>query len=63
MFRAYRTAPKTEKTGEVGFGPDGEMIRWHRVVKWVEQGVVQDMQEAKLRFGGSPVLERIDGPR
>jgi hypothetical protein len=59
MFKAYKSAPKTEKTGETGRGPDGEKIHWHRVVGWVLQGTVRDMQEAKQRFGGSPVLERI----
>lgn len=59
MFKAYKTAPKLEKTGETTIGSDGELIRWWRVVGWIEQGVVRDMAEARKRFGGSPVLERI----
>jgi hypothetical protein len=60
MYRAYKTQPKLEKTGETTIGSDGELIRWWRVVGWTEQGTVRDMKEAKERFGGSPVLERVE---
>jgi hypothetical protein len=30
-----------------------------RVSEWKELGLVADMEEAKKRFGGSPVLVRV----
>jgi hypothetical protein len=50
MYTAYRTQPtmiQNEKTGE-----------W-RFVRWEKLGEVESMEEAKKRFGGSPVLEAV----
>lgn len=50
MYTAYRTQPlmsQNERTGE-----------W-RFIRWVQLGVVDSMEEAKQRFGGSPVLEEV----
>lgn len=30
-----------------------------RVTGWTELGLVKDLAEAKARFGGSPVLQRV----
>lgn len=30
-----------------------------RVTGWTELGLVKDMAEAKAKFGGSPVLQRV----
>ena len=50
QYIAYKTQPtmiQNERTGE-----------W-RFVRWEKQGIVESMEEAKRRFGGSPVLEKV----
>jgi hypothetical protein len=50
MFMAYKTQPtlvQDERTGEWKF------------VRWEKQGLVTDMEDAKRKFGGSPVLEKV----
>lgn len=32
---------------------------FYRITGWTELGLVADMAEAKARFGGSPVLQRV----
>lgn len=59
MYRALNTQPWTRPTGEVERTKAGEEIRWHKISGWKELGLVQSMQEAKDKFGGSPVLEDI----
>jgi hypothetical protein len=59
MYKVLSTRPKTERTGEVTTGPDGEPIKWHRVTSWPELGTAKDMEEARRKFGGRPVLEYI----
>lgn len=50
MFMAYSTRPTVVEIGTTG---------WWKVIDWKQLGVVADMEEAKRRFGGSPVLERL----
>lgn len=50
MYIAYRTQPtmtQNERTGE-----------W-RFIRWEQLGIVDSMEEAKRKFGGSPVLEEV----
>lgn len=58
MFRVLR--PYFERTAET-FEADGKTHHYWRVAKWIEIGRAKDMQEAKHRYGGSPVLEAIEG--
>lgn len=64
-WMAYKTAPHCERIPETSIGQDGEVLRWWRVVRWIERGTVEGrdeieaMRNAKARFGGSPVLERL----
>lgn len=32
---------------------------FYRVTGWTELGLVKDLAEAKAKFGGSPVLQRV----
>lgn len=59
MYRVLSTRPETEKTGESFMQPNGEIGRWHRVVAWRELGTAKDMEDARQKFGGRPVLEFI----
>lgn len=63
LYRVLQSRPITLRTGKV----DREMengrmveIHWERVVTWLEQGTAHSMDDAKRKFGGSPVLEPID---
>lgn len=50
QYTAYRTQPtmsQNEKTGE-----------W-RFIRWEPLGIVESLEEAKKRYGGSPVLEKV----
>jgi hypothetical protein len=58
MYRVLSTRPQTERSGEVTHSPEGE-IKWHRVKAWPELGTAKDMQEAREKFGGRPVLQWI----
>lgn len=49
--------PRYSKTGETTQTPDG-LIKWYRV-DWVDLGVANSYEEARAKFGGRPVLERI----
>lgn len=57
-YRVLKDCPRLEKTGETTQTPDG-LIRWHRVSEWIHQGFAADMQDAKAKFGGYPVLEFV----
>lgn len=57
MYRALK--PRYEPTGEVTQRQDGGVIAWERVAEWKDLGLVESLDEAKRRFGGSPVLEHI----
>lgn len=57
-YIAYHAIPVLEKTGQSGFD-EGHVIRWYRVVRWVELGTATSMEHAKRKFGGYPVLEHI----
>jgi hypothetical protein len=59
VFKVLAPRPKTEKTGEVTQGPDGEQIKWHRIASWPELGTAKSYEEARRKFGGRPVLEYI----
>jgi hypothetical protein len=59
LYRVLSPRPKTEKTGEITYDSDGEAIKWHKVISWPELGTARDMQEAREKFGGRPVLEYI----
>jgi hypothetical protein len=58
-YKVYRCAPVCEKTGESSLDEEGRVVKWQRVVRWVELGTAADMQHAKRKFGGYPVLEYI----
>lgn len=49
-YMAYTTRPTIVEIGTTG---------WWRVVCWEQLGLVADMEDARKRFGGSPVLERV----
>lgn len=49
-YMAYSTRPTVVEIGTTG---------WWKVVSWTKLGLVADLAEAKARFGGSPVLERV----
>lgn len=58
-FRVLKDIPRLEKTGETTQTPEG-LIRWNRVSEWIHVGYAESMEDAKAKFGGYPVLERID---
>lgn len=60
MFQAL--TPRYEKTGETTYGPDDKPIHWF-AVSWRPQGIVQDLPEARDRFGRNVVLEWIGKAR
>lgn len=58
MFRVLR--PYFERTDET-FVVEGKTVHYWRLAKWIEIGRAKDIQDAKRRYGGSPVLEAIEG--
>ena len=59
MYRVL--TPIFEKTGEVTYKTVGNgtyQTQWERVT-WIERGLAADMEDAKAKFGGSPVLDWI----
>ena len=56
-YRVLHDYPRTEKTGETSMTPDG-VVKWNRA-EWRHKGYANSMEEAKEKFGGYPVLERI----
>lgn len=66
LYLALATAPRMAQTGEVTPQKIGEPIRWHKVVGWRELGLVEAkcandaLEDAKARFGGSPVIADFD---
>jgi hypothetical protein len=48
--------PIITATGERGRRPDGTAFDWHSC-RWEVIGFADSMQEAKRKFGGSPVLQ------
>lgn len=64
-YLALSTTPTITPTGEVTRTKTGEDIRWHRVSYWRELGTINAkddlaaLQQAKDRFGGSPVIQAI----
>lgn len=57
IYRVLHDYPRTEKTGETTQTADG-IIKWNRA-EWVHKGYANSYEEAKAKFGGYPVLERI----
>lgn len=49
-FMAYSTRPTVVEIGNTG---------WWKVTGWTQLGLVKDLDEAKAKWGGSPVLERV----
>ena len=49
MYMAYATRPTI-----VQISAD-----WWRVIGWEKLGIVDSLEEAKKRYGGSPVLEAV----
>jgi hypothetical protein len=58
MYRVLKDYPRTEKTGETQQTAEGT-IRWQRVTEWPHLGYATSMEDAKMKFGGYPVLEYI----
>lgn len=53
MYRVLK--PVYTKTGEVTYSTEGPM-RWH-TVEWQDIGRAEDLDDAKRKYGGYPVLE------
>jgi hypothetical protein len=49
-YMAYTTRPTVVQIPGTDF--------W-KVASWTQLGLVRDLEDAKARFGGSPVLERV----
>jgi hypothetical protein len=50
MYMAYTTRPTLRQI---------PLTDWWKVVGWEMLGIVESMEDAKKRFGGSPVLEEV----
>lgn len=59
-YRALSTQPSTVPSGETQRTPEGE-IRWHKVWWWKQFGECNSLEEAKAKWGGSPVLQEMAG--
>ncbi len=53
MYRVLE--PVYTKTGEVTMTKDGP-LRWH-TVQWRDIGAAENLEDAKRKYGGYPVLE------
>jgi hypothetical protein len=77
LYRVLRPAPLTERTGEVTYDGDQQVvsqdttdqqIRWHRVTSWPELGTIQAksaeqaIRMAREEYGGRCALEEIQEP-
>jgi hypothetical protein len=52
--------PIYEKTGEVTERPGGKPVHWERIERFVVLGGASDMEQAKEKFGGAPILEWVN---
>lgn len=59
MALSLARSQTNHKTIELIRGKETE-VTWERA-HWLERGVVSSLEEAKSKFGGSPVLEEIQG--
>jgi hypothetical protein len=56
MYRVLSPRPRTVQTDEIAFIHEGKPVYFHKVTTWPELGVAKNMEDAREKFAGRPVL-------